>query len=147
MTYSYTKNDRTEVRVEVSEYKGKPLLNLREWWHNGDEDWKPGKGFTIPAENAEAFLQGLTEWAGEQDFSEYAAKKRSKKQDPDEDDAEAEDERQPAVGDNYYSVKLKKTAPLQKGGKRGFFSVRFSSKPFAAADLEWSSKHKAWVRS
>lgn len=62
----FTKSATTEIRAEFSEYKGKMLLNIREWFGDSDddtEDYKPGKGFTVPVAKAGDFIAAFVDWA------------------------------------------------------------------------------------
>ena len=55
----------TVIRAEFSEFKGKHLINIRDWYLDSDDELQPGKGFTVPADKAAAFLLELQAWAGE----------------------------------------------------------------------------------
>jgi hypothetical protein len=46
---SFEKSAKKEVRVSIDLFGGKPYINLREFYLDADE-WKPGKGITIPTE-------------------------------------------------------------------------------------------------
>lgn len=89
----FAKSDSTEVRVELSEFKGRPLLNMREWYEK-DGDMNPGKGFTIPAAKGFDFLSELRDWIDDnlETFEELAlddeAPKRKRRRDDDEEDEE-----------------------------------------------------------
>lgn len=43
------KSERAEIRVQVGSYKGRQVLDVREWWRNkGSDDWRPGtRGLTV----------------------------------------------------------------------------------------------------
>ena len=43
------KNSRERIEVHLAEYEGHPLVDIRTFWRNGeDEDWKPSKkGVTL----------------------------------------------------------------------------------------------------
>jgi hypothetical protein len=37
------KSDRFELRVQLGTYKGKPIIDVREWWlHKESGEWRPG---------------------------------------------------------------------------------------------------------
>lgn len=81
-TFVFTKSATTEIRCELSEFKGKLMLNMREWWGDSDddaEDYKPGKGFTVPIGKAAEFLEQLAEWAANVEVPEAPAGEIKKK--------------------------------------------------------------------
>ena len=52
----FTKNQRTQIRVEKTEFKGHEYLHIREWWTDGGQ-WKPGKGIALPVGMAKEILE------------------------------------------------------------------------------------------
>ncbi len=53
------KNDRTQVRILVSEYKGNDYVHIREFWRKSeDESYQHGKGITFPYDNID-MIDGL----------------------------------------------------------------------------------------
>lgn len=46
-TISVSEDGFTEIRLTVSDFRGKLYLSLREWYLDFEEEWQPGKvGFT-----------------------------------------------------------------------------------------------------
>ena len=54
MSKSIRKNPQLKTVVELSEYKGKQYLNIRDWYKRADGEYAPTpKGVAIPLELAE----------------------------------------------------------------------------------------------
>jgi len=59
------KSDKNHVRVEMSEFGGKTMLNIRTWIQIAD-GWIPtAKGITIEEDAVEKFFKRLGEWKNE----------------------------------------------------------------------------------
>lgn len=44
----FDKNGREKIRVTLTEYKGKKLIDLRTYWQDdATNEWKPGKGLAL----------------------------------------------------------------------------------------------------
>ncbi len=55
---SFPKNDREDVRVSLSKFKGYDLLGVRVWYKGENDDPKPSKsGITIRVEMLPALLE------------------------------------------------------------------------------------------
>ncbi|KAF2955842.1 transcriptional coactivator p15/PC4 family protein [Marinitoga sp. 38H-ov] len=55
----FDKNAREKIRVFISEYKGKNILNIRIFYQDIDGEWKPSKkGVALPLSIAEDVLNG-----------------------------------------------------------------------------------------
>ena len=53
------------IRVEISEFKGKKLLNLRVWYTDANGDYKPTqKGIAIPPELYEQVKEAINTAGG-----------------------------------------------------------------------------------
>ncbi|MBP9887805.1 MAG: transcriptional coactivator p15/PC4 family protein [Leptospiraceae bacterium] len=53
------------IRVEISEFKGKKLLNLRVWYTDANGDYKPTqKGIAIPPELYEQVKEAINAAGG-----------------------------------------------------------------------------------
>lgn len=58
LIYEFAKG-RDLVRLEVSEFKGRRVTNIRIWYRQGDE-WKPGRaGVTFSAEHLRELYEAL----------------------------------------------------------------------------------------
>jgi len=63
--YIFEKNDTTQIRVSVRQFKGKTFVDLRQWYRReenkaDDKAWRPSqKGFTIPPDKWEDFKRGI----------------------------------------------------------------------------------------
>lgn len=44
------KNTRERLRVTLTEYHGRELLDLRAYYQDAGGEWKPGKGLTVRRE-------------------------------------------------------------------------------------------------
>lgn len=54
------KNSREEIRVELCEYNGKPILNARVWWKDDAGEFFPSrKGLTVSAKHLPAFTKAI----------------------------------------------------------------------------------------
>jgi hypothetical protein len=53
------RNDREELRVALSTFKGKTRCDVRIWYRDG-EQFLPGKGVSILPEHLPAVLKGLS---------------------------------------------------------------------------------------
>ena len=55
------KNAREQIQVRVQEFQGHDLVAARVFYHNGDEDWKPGRnGLTVKVGLLPDLLVALT---------------------------------------------------------------------------------------
>ena len=54
------KNEHTQLRVEETEYKGRLLVNIRDWYEADGEYLPTKKGVTVPPELLPELIEGLT---------------------------------------------------------------------------------------
>lgn len=52
----FAKGERNQIRVYKSDWKGRTLLHIREWYQESGE-WKPGKGIALRLDQAKAILE------------------------------------------------------------------------------------------
>jgi hypothetical protein len=49
LIYKFSKNSMEEIRVAISEYKGRRYISLWVWFKNDEDNWQPGKrGLNLP---------------------------------------------------------------------------------------------------
>ena len=57
--FKIQKSDKTQIRIEESEFNGKASINFREWYDAGTEYKPTKKGFTLPPEYLPEMLEHL----------------------------------------------------------------------------------------
>ena len=50
-----------ELRLSVAEYRGRDYADLRSYYVNDDDEWRPGRGITVPPALWGEFLAGVVE--------------------------------------------------------------------------------------
>jgi len=54
------RGDNEELRIGVSEYNSKKFVNLRTWYHVGNNEWRPGKqGLSLRDGEHEEVIKGI----------------------------------------------------------------------------------------
>ncbi|RME87861.1 MAG: transcriptional regulator [Candidatus Hydrogenedentota bacterium] len=60
LLHEFQKNSKEIVRVEISEYRGKKLLNIRTWFLNDEGQYLPSKkGIAVSVEKIPELIDAL----------------------------------------------------------------------------------------
>lgn len=83
------KNPKVRTVVEISEYKGKRYLNIRDWYQKSDGDYAPTqKGIAMPLEMAEDLSRLIKEVLNSKHARVKSKNKKHKKHAKQEDEEE-----------------------------------------------------------